>query len=357
MRAALLAVLVLAACGGDDSSSSADAAPPSADAPLGDAPSTDAPPAAKDGTKTLDACAALGLGSEPCSYTFEYDPAMCAGRACKRLVIYFSGGQETCPDPSSQISNLAYYRARGYVAVCARDFVTGDGSGQFPRHAEAPRVDALVHAITSDPDILAGWSGEYLLLSGVSHGASGPPIAMATSTFDDAPAWHGSAYTGACFFDGTYDAPALLDFLYTNQCTTLTSDLPYARAYGRYCPFGGNGNQPATWPLPSTCATADTAADTITQVAPEELAIHDWKLVECGSALAACSGGLANQDVLPAASIQALCADIAGGAAAGYTCELGSFPSTSHVACGIDATTIGVCDDWFEAQLASHGLP
>ena len=127
--------------------------------------------------------------------------------------------------------------------------------------------------------------------------------------------------------------------------------VPYERTYSRYCawPATANGNLPATWPQPSSGATPDTAADTLTTVSVGDLAIRDWKLVECGSALSPCA-----QDVLPAASIQALCDRIA--AAPGYTCDYASFPTSSHIACGIDASTIGSCSSWFEAELAGHGL-
>lgn len=272
-----------------------------------------------------------------------------ATNACS--VIYFSGGQETCPDATTSSSYLVHYTAQGYVAVCARAFETSTGSAQFPRHREAPRFDTLVRTITADPDVLAGWSGEYLLFSGVSHGASGPVVTMATQAFDDQPGWKGSAYTGGCFFDGTYDVAGLLDFGFTNQCKQASSVVPYERTYSRYCawPATANGNLPATWPQPSSCATPDTAADTLTTVSVGDLAIRDWKLVECGSALSPCA-----QDVLPAASIQALCDRIA--AAPGYTCDYASFRTSSHIACGIDASTIGSCSSWFEAELAGHGL-
>ncbi len=176
-------------------------------------------------------------------------------------------------------------------------------------------------------------------------------MTTATQAFDDQPGWKGRAYTGGCFFDGTYDVAGLLDFGFPNQCKQASSVVPYERTYSRYCawPATANGNLPATWPQPSSGATPDTAADTLTTVSVGDLAIRDWKLVECGSALSPCA-----QDVLPAASIQALCDRIA--AAPGYTCDYASFPTSSHIACGIDASTIGSCSSWFEAELAGHGL-
>jgi hypothetical protein len=326
----------------------ADAAPVAADA---------APVAhASSGVRTIAACADLGVGTEACEYTFVYDAARCLGARCSRLVIYFSGGQESCPDAASTTSYLGYYRDQGYVAVCARDFESSTASDEFPRHRESPRVDLLVKTITSDPDVRAAWSGDALLFSGVSHGASGPVVTMATSTDDDQPSWKGRAYTGACFYDGTYDAPGLLALDYTNECLELTSVVSYERVYSRYCawPPSARGSLPRTWPAPDTCPSPDLALDTVNAASVPSLAIHDWKLVECGSALPLCSGPLTGQDALPAAPIKALCDGIAS--SAGYTCAFGSFPQTSHIACGTDPATIGVCHDWFEGELAARGL-
>jgi hypothetical protein len=86
-------------------------------------------------------------------------------------------------------------------------------------------------------------------------------------------------------------------------------------------------------------------ADTVANAPVAALAIHDWKLIECGSALDPCL-----QDVLPAPPIAALCARIAG--AAGYTCMHEAFPGIGHIACGIEASSIGSCHAWFDQQLA-----
>jgi hypothetical protein len=351
----LTCLLIMAACGGKSASDVIDGPPaPTIDAAV--VPPIDAQTIFERGTRGVAACKSLGIGIDECSYTFAWAPVLCSGKACKRLVIYFAGGQETCPAPDDANSYLGHYVTRGYVAVCARAFTSASGSAQFPRNREAPRFDALVKAITSDPDILAGWSGEYLLFSGVSHGASGPVIAMARTAADDDPHWKGTKYTGACFLDGTYDAAALLDFTYTNQCKDSDAIVSYARTYGRYCSFGAaDGNQPATWPAPGACGNSvEIAADSITAAPATALAIKDWKLIECGSAHVACSGPTVAQDVLPASSITALCGTIAG--TAGYTCEPGSFPDTGHLFCGIDSATIGACSTWFEAQLSNHAL-
>jgi hypothetical protein len=92
-----------------------------------------------------------------------------------------------------------------------------------------------------------------------------------------------------------------------------------------------------------------SATDTIVNADVTRLAIRDWRLAEGGSALDPCT-----RDVLPAPPIQTLCSHIA--AAAGYSCAFDSFPDTGHIACGIDATTIGGCDAWFQGQLSAHGF-
>src|SRR5204863_144791 len=93
---------------------------------------------------------------------------------------------------------LAWAIALAGPAACAMAFQTSDGSAQFPRNKEAARFDKLVKAITSDAGVLSGWNGDDLLFSGVSHGASGPVVTMATSNDDDQPAWKGARYTAAC---------------------------------------------------------------------------------------------------------------------------------------------------------------
>src|SRR5438477_1271498 len=123
----------LLACGSPSAST-----PPAGGAP--DAAAIDAagdgPGASGFGMQDLTDCAALGTGSDVCSYTYLFDPSLCSNRACKKLMIYFSGGQESCPGVAATSSYLAYYAKNGYVAVCAMAFQTSSASGQFPRHAE-----------------------------------------------------------------------------------------------------------------------------------------------------------------------------------------------------------------------------
>jgi hypothetical protein len=297
-------------------------------------------------TRVVPDCARLGSGAEACGYSLQLQPQLCAGGRCRKLVIYFAGGQMTCPSPGQSGSYLAQYASRGYVAACARIYETAEGSGNQAYFREGPRVDLLVESIVSDPVVRAAWSGEYLLFSGVSHGASAPVVAMAREPFAAKPSWHGTRYTGACFLDGTYNPAAQLQFAYANTCRAGTSVLSYQRVYERYCqwPRGAFPNFPGTWPGPQSCQALDAAVDSLASVSGDQFAIRDWKLVECGSALPACA-----QDVIPAIPIASLCGRIAG--AAGHSCQFASFPQISHIQCGADPAPNSACMSWFESRL------
>jgi hypothetical protein len=295
------------------------------------------------GTNAVSECATLGSGSQKCDWTFLYDPDACAGEKCSKLVIYFSGGQMSCPDPKDPSSYLAQYASLGYVAVCARLYEDSTGSSQFPYSQEASRVNLLVRAIAGSSTIRRYWDGKYLLHSGVSHGATAPVVAMARGNYDEDPSWKGSVVTAACFLDGTYDVPALFGFLRGNSCAPAVSVLSYERAYSRYCSWSG-GILPVTWPSAASCNTAATQADSLGGLNVTSLSIPHWKLVECGSSLGPCL-----QDVLPGSSIQSLCATIDGSSE--HTCSFESHPSISHVGCGIETSLIQSCDGWFKSLL------
>ncbi len=80
----------------------------------------------------------------------------------------------TCPDPADDSSYLGKLSSLGYVTVCARLYENADGSAEFPYFEEAGRVDVLMESITSDKAISEAWSGDYLLITGGSHGATAP---------------------------------------------------------------------------------------------------------------------------------------------------------------------------------------
>ena len=169
-------------------------------------------PLSSFGQNTVSECTSPqsnnGTGTEPCLWTYQLDPQKCANRGCSKLVIYFAGGQMTCPVQGST-SYLAMFANDGYVAVCAMLFTTTDsaGSAGYPYSQESARVNLLVQNITSNPIIKAAWDGTKLLFSGVSHGSTATVIAMANTGYDATPSWQGSKFTGACFYDGFTTLP------------------------------------------------------------------------------------------------------------------------------------------------------
>jgi len=330
VRLAFVGLVGLVACG-DDGAGPRDAAP--------DDVAVDAVELLPSATRMYTECATTGTGTRPCTLEIRLDPAACANAACDKLVVWFAGGNQTC---STQ--TLDAYVAAGYVATCALLFGDSVEAGAYPYNAEAGRVDVLIRGATSDPLIRAAWSGTKLLIAGSSHGATAPVIAMARTALDSDASWKGSSLTGACFADGIYDIGALDELLGDGDngqpCPPPPNGvLSHARALGRYYSSDPAAHSCAN----SQCAcaaghSAELDEDTIVAVSPTELAIERWKLIECGSNLAACTG-----DVVPGAPVQALCTAIEADAT--HTCELTSLPTVPHTGCA----PASQCITWFDA--------
>jgi hypothetical protein len=321
---------------GNDSPPSIDAAK-TIDAKL---PLVDAAPLPAMTKRTLPQCTALATGTETCGYEITLNPITCANRGCKKLVVFFAGGQQVC---NQAIQDR--YAAAGYVAVCALLFQTSEGTSLYPFAAEASRAHEIMKAVADDAVVKAAWSGASLLISGVSHGATAPVIAMARTTFDSEPSWRGATHTAACFFDGIYNIASIDELLGTgNAGGPCQGPVSHARMIGRY--YSGD-------PLIHSCTNNKCACDpdhapamdndTIEAVPTAEFAIKDWKLIECGSAMAACPS-----DIVPAAPISALCANI--DASAQHTCAFEAMPNDSHLTCA--GTGISRCIDWFDGLAA-----
>jgi len=300
------------------------------------------------GSREISECSQLGSGDQSCFWHFQLNPKACSNNSCQKLVIFFAGGQNTCPDPTDDDSDLALYVRKGYIAVCARIYEDSEGSAEFPYYLENQRVDLLVQKITSDSIIQNSWSGHYLLFSGVSHGATAPVISMARDNFDQQSHWKGSRYTAACFFDGVYGIQPLILFLNFNDCYfSRHPDNPpivsFERVADRY------GCDPSGPP----CLTTDTVADSLVNPANSvtvdisDFAIQDWKLIECGS------GGADNylnrciKDVLPASTIVGLCQGMDDDP--NHSCELRNLPAETHIFCS--RTEARQCQEWFDARL------
>lgn len=314
---------------GDDSSTP----PPGLPDANGDAPSS-MPPAS--GKIVLDSCLGQTGIAEKC--TLVTNGSGCTSAKCSKLVVVFSGGEQGCDNGAGYDKVLAGYASKGYAAVCINYFDTSTGSGTAPYVDEAARIDLAVKEATTGAWARAYWSGAHLLLEGISHGATAPIILMARTTLEEQAHWKGSKYTAGCFFDGSYDQVATASLLKTGAvggqpCTTPVS---YTRGLERYC---GPGATDATCDL---SMKPKVNADTIVGAPPATFALKDFKMFECGSALAACSG-----DIIPGAPVQQLCAAL--NASPGHTCSFVSLPNDGHLVC--HSKEYDQCRTWFEANL------
>lgn len=315
--------------GGSDSSVTSEAASG------GSGGGTGLPPAAS-GPIRIDACVGATGVSEGC--TLVTDATACTETPCSKLVVVFSGGEMGCDTGAGYAQVLQGYAARGYAAVCINYFDTPEGSGVAPYVDEAARIDLAVREATTGAWASAYWTGEDLLLEGISHGATAPMILMARTTLDEQTHWHGSRFTAGCFFDGIYDSVATADLLATGAVGggPCTMPVSYSRFLERYC---GPGATEATCDLSSH---AKAQADTITNVDPSNFAIRDLQLFECGSALPACVG-----DIVAGAPIEELCQGL--DASSDHACAFVSLPTDGHLTC--HAGHYDSCRSWFEGLL------
>jgi hypothetical protein len=291
-------------------------------------------------TVEVEECAAKGAGDQSCYFTYRYDPLKCGAKGCSRLMVFFAGAQNSCPQPANESAYLGKIAKMGYAAVCARIYKDSQGSGEFPYHLEAERVDALLLAITEKLKALNAWSGKNLLLTGASDGATAPVIAMARTALDEQAHWKGSNLTGACFFDGIYDIPEALNYLYDNECQLPVS---YKQVFSRYCPWTAEKDiDPTTWPEPNSCVTSAVVNDSITELPGDAYAVDHWKLVSCGS-----SGDPCTIDIIPGGPIEALCTQINN--TPGKNCEFKAYNFIAHSTCGRILTNAGACWQWFNA--------
>jgi hypothetical protein len=313
-----------------------------ADAELDDGAWDDAETPPSEGEIDLEGCTGIDGIDEPCTLRYLFDPGRCSPSSpCRKLVVFFSGGEMDC-GLAAYTTVLEAYARSGFVAVCAQLFQTSAASGDEPYNDEAPRVDLAVRSAMEAGAVRAVWSGEHLLISGVSHGATAPVIAMARTSLDDG--WHGTGVTAACFFDGIYDIGELDLFLaFGDSGSPCSLILSHARAVGRYYDAD---------PLVHSCLndkcfcdpdhSPEMDEDTVSAVDPSELAVGQWKLIECGSAMNACL-----QDVVPAGPIEVLCSRINAGPFS--ACVYDPMPDDSHLECapaGIDR-----CTTWFDSLL------
>jgi hypothetical protein len=292
------------------------------------------------GDIVVDACLGESGVTERC--LLVTDASACLGARCSKLVVVFSGGEMGCDDGAGYAGVLAGYAARGYAAVCINSFETADGSGAVPYVDEASRIDVAVRAATAGPWARAYWTGEDLLLEGISHGATAPVILMARTALDDQPHWRGTHFTAGCFFDGIYDPQATSDLLATGVVGGRPCESPvsYQRGQERYCGPGAGVDPDAPCDL---AAEPKAILDTITAVPASAYAVRDFQLFECGSNLRPCLG-----DIVAGEPVAALCRTLDAGPE--HTCAFVALPDDSHLTCHADH--YDRCRAWFEDLLA-----
>jgi hypothetical protein len=287
-------------------------------------------------TVTLHACAGMSGVNETC--TIVFNATACTTAKCSRLLVLFSGGEMGCVTGAGYSAVMANYSAHGWAAACINYFETSSGSGAVPYYMERDRLDASVAAVTAGQWATAYWTGEDLLLEGISHGASSPLIVMARFGVDAQPHWQGTRATGGCFFDGTVNQSASADLLKTGArggrpCTFPVS---YERMLERYCPANPSGCNLDT--------NENALLDLVADAPAANFSLKKWRMAECGSEMAPCTG-----DIIPMAPFQQLCAGIQKGPS--HTCDWFRLPLDGHLTC--HAHHAFECRMWFEGSMKS----
>jgi hypothetical protein len=310
--------------GVDDTGGSPDTATP-------DTADPEAPPS-PTGERRIAACEGTTGVDEAC--VLVVDATACTSAPCSRLVVVFSGGEMGCDSGRGYAGVLAGYAAHGYAAVCVNAFETAVGSGAAPFVDEARRIDIAMRAATTSAWARAYWTGEELLVQGISHGATAPVVLMARTELEGQAHWQGQSFTAGCFFDGSYDQPATADLLATGDAgQPCTEPVSHARWLERYCGEGATA---------STCdlrTNAKAIEDTVSGSPAARFAIRQFQMFECGSELPACSG-----DIIPSAPIETLCANL--DASSSHVCSFTRLPRDGHLSC--HARYFDDCRTWFE---------
>lgn len=294
-----------------------------------DAGDTIVPP--PNGTIVVDACVGESGVDESC--VLVTNGSACTEEKCSKLVVVFSGGEMGCVTGEGYGQVLSGYASHGYAALCINYFETLTGSGYAPYVDEAQRIDIAMRAATTGPWAQAYWTGEDLLIEGISHGATAPVILMARTGLELADHWQGSHFTAGCFFDGIYDPISTANLLDSPEweCRVL-----YNRMLRRYCGVG------ATRSSCDLTTVAKVEEDNIVDVLPLRFGVQHFRMFECGSALESCL-----EDAVAAEPIEALCQNI--DASPLRSCDYIRLPMDSHMTCHADH--YDMCRAWFEGLL------
>ena len=178
-------------------------------------------------------------------------------------------------------------------------------------------------------------------------GATIPVIAMSRKDVDEKTTWHGNKETGACFYDGNYDSKlwdsSLRKAIKRGQQNC--KDLREKDICGRY--FKEND------PYMKSCLnhklrmpyTTDVLGDSIMKTMHTEFGLKKWKMVECGSKMAAACAPQGMGDQFPKQSSQSLCRIIRKGER--YSCIFEAMPFHPPAICAEIPSGINKCRLWF----------
>lgn len=285
----------------------------------------------------VSACANLGTGSEHCEWVLEYNKAKCSReKKCPKLVVFFSGGQMSCPELNNKYSYLRDYADRGYIGICVKLFKSGSENSKWPRHKLLSRVSTSIEDIKSSETLKSLWTGDELLFSGVSEGATVPLLAMIQTSANKRISWKGKYKTAACFFDGIPHVPSFLKFIEQHSCFANDDLVNCGRQIKRYgCQSGENS---------CDCESPDVLKDSVLAYPnlTSKMDISDWMLIECGSGFRRkkCS-----RDATPAAPIAELCKTI--NSSDRHKCQFKKLPFRRHAGCSI--TKSNLCMNFFDS--------
>ncbi|MBS1123952.1 MAG: hypothetical protein H6Q90_6180 [Deltaproteobacteria bacterium] len=320
-----------------------------------------------------DACTAThGKDCGTCQYRIRFDRQQCSpSRPCANLVLLwaFMGCEG---DQVRGLFDDILATHPGYVAACVQPLYPGE---LLPTSLGAPERDITVMtelfaALHDDPDT-GVWTGENLLMTGCSAGASRYPVVAAR--YPDDARWLGSAKTAACFSDGvvsvSYQDEYVGEAIGTGGTSCAARHGRIASAYSaasptavHSCTASGGGPcacDPAHAPriYPGDCGDGDCVGfDSIVEstptgfalaggVTPGSFAVTSWRLVSEGDGFRT-TAQRCDRDVVPEAPFRGLCDAIDGDP--NMSCSFVSLPESPH--CGQYMQDLGaICVDWFES--------
>lgn len=285
-------------------------------------------------------CDGIGPGTEDCHARLLWHPAACGGGPCKRLVVYWSGGEQSCADGNYD-ATIGHYADAGFVAACAQTFTTSDEAGRYPYADELDRMSHIIARLRQEAG--GAWDGSELLIAGVSHGATAPVAAIASGrVFHEQPeVWTGRDRTAVVLFDGISNPAALEEWTATqSNCASWHSR--FVGRYGDGAPLVhrcGNGacycaNPPhaADWARDTTVIGATSPpspyeCDDFTGDADTSIL---YRYVSCGGGSAPPCGMLGtiipdDQQTAPAQALDGC---------PGVTVSYQDLPGCAHIVCG-----------------------